>query len=105
MEEILLVLPDLYEDHKIRDQKWIEIAENCFKIQQVRKHYETLERRAFEHLKEISEGLSSKGGRFVYTCTFRKGSVDYAKIPELKSINLELYRKQDTQAWYFKTIG
>jgi hypothetical protein len=32
----------------------------------------------------------------------RKGSVDYSSIPELKSVDLEAYRKQPTEFTTFK---
>jgi hypothetical protein len=31
--------------------------------------------------------------------SFRSGSVDYAKIPELKNIDLEKYRKKGSTVW------
>lgn len=35
----------------------------------------------------------------------RKGAVDYAKVPELKGLNLDSYRKADTRAFEFKRVG
>jgi hypothetical protein len=34
----------------------------------------------------------------------RKGNVDYAKIPELKAIDLEKYRKAPSQYYQFKGV-
>lgn len=41
-------------------------------------------------------------GEASFGYTTRKGSVDYSLIPELKTVNLELYRKPETKAFFIK---
>jgi len=42
---------------------------------------------------------NSIGAGIKITRSLRKGSVDYAKIPELRGINLEQYRKKPMEVW------
>jgi hypothetical protein len=41
-------------------------------------------------------------GEAVFGWQTRKGSVEYAKIPEIQTVDLEKYRKDDVRAFYFK---
>jgi hypothetical protein len=52
-----------------------------------------------QELRVLSDNKSSMGGSFIYECTLRQGNVDYKSIPELKSINLEKYRKEESFVW------
>ena len=102
--KIVIMMPELYQDYKVRGSEWIEIAEKVWQVQQARKEYERIEGKLLDMLKDLSEGLSSKGGNYVFTAGFRKGSVDYAAIPYLKSIDLENFRKPDVATWSLKQI-
>ena len=58
--------------------------------------------------KEILKRVKEKGWQrvrcgkaFVYH-SFRKGSVDYAKIPVLQDVDLDQYRKKGTESWTIK---
>jgi hypothetical protein len=92
-------------EHIIRGKKWIEAATKAFNLQQQRRRLEDQEEKAIEVLRELSLGVSSKDGDFEYTCSERKGAVDYSRkeIQEaLKNINLERYRKDTKEAWALK---
>jgi putative phage-type endonuclease len=52
-----------------------------------------------EKLIVLSEGKNSKGAGVIITQHVRKGSVDYSKIPELKGLDLEPYRKSPSSYW------
>lgn len=51
----------------------------------------------------ISRGIEKlEVGEASFGYMTRKGSVDYSLIPELKTVNLELYRKPETKAFFIK---
>ena len=87
-----------------RDQAWIELARHVYDIQQKRKELEKEEKRLLEELKTKSDNHPAKGGDFVFQVTFRKGSIDYNAIPELKQVNLELYRKEEVKQWNLRCL-
>lgn len=82
-----------------RGGDWIGIARDLMKIRQQIKELEAQEKRIAQALKSHSEGLCSKGGGFVWSASYRKGSVDYASIPQLRGIDLEQYRKDSIEVW------
>lgn len=100
------VLVDIvrYPDHKERDREWIEVAEECRRIQALRKGLEEQENELFCRLKELSEGMSSKGGGFIFTKIMRKGGVDYSKIINLEGMDLDPYRKEQVESWKLDQI-
>lgn len=95
---------NLYPDHINMDSSWIEIAQECRKIQTIRKSIEVKEELLIKKLKELSMGMSCKGGGFIFTRTLRKGTVDYSRIPQLSGIDLEPYRKSQTESWKLDQI-
>lgn len=52
-----------------------------------------------KQLKDLSQGVDSKGGGYIFACTYRKGSVQYKDIPQLKGVNLEQFRGQEVETW------
>jgi hypothetical protein len=88
-----------------RDTVWTEKAQKAYEAQQMRRQYEKIEQSLFAELKEITNGLHSKGGGFIYTSTIRTGSIDYKQIPELKYMNLEPYRKDPIELWTLQYVG
>lgn len=85
--------------HIERNGSWINKAREVKKVQQLRKQYEAMEKDLLKELKILSEGVNSRGGGFAYTCSMRAGSVDYTAIPQLRGIDLELYRKEGVEVW------
>ena len=57
----------------------------------------------FEEVKnkliERAEGKNMKVGNLTISRFMRKGTVDYKKIPELKSVDLDVYRKSPSLCW------
>lgn len=82
-----------------RKAEWINKAKELFELQERRREYEKLEHETHEELKDLSQGISSKGGGFKFTKGFRKGAIEYSAIPELQGIDLELYRKDSVPVW------
>lgn len=93
-----IVIPDV-RTHAERGDDWIELAKQAMKIQQHRKQLEELEKKLIGDLKELSQNVSSRGGNITFTASIRRGSVDYSIIPELRTVNLENYRKPSTESW------
>lgn len=46
---------------------------------------------------------NTKGCGVTIYCAEKKGAVDYKKVPELKGVDLEPYRKQSTKVWTVKS--
>jgi hypothetical protein len=85
--------------HVERGQEWLKKAVELMKIKQLLKEYEAIEGQLLAELKILSDNVPSRCDNFVFDCIPRKGLVDYSKIPELKGVDLELYRKEPTVAW------
>jgi hypothetical protein len=90
--------------HIERGQEWLKKAIELMKIKQMLKEYDKIESQLLAELKLLSDNVPSKSGNFVFDCITRKGLVDYSKIPELKDVNLELYRKEPTSAWKLSMV-
>lgn len=83
----------------ITDAEWKMTAEELYKLQQQLKSLEKYAEELKDKLKALSQNEAAHGGGFRFNYTERKGNVDYAKIPELKAVNLELYRKEPVRYW------
>lgn len=79
--------------------KWISVAKKAHELSTLRKNYQRLEDECMDELKELSNGQNCTGGIFRFMSIERKGSVNYAVIPELKGMDLECYRKESSFAW------
>jgi putative phage-type endonuclease len=85
--------------NETQDTIWLHIAE---KIRRRRELYKELEREDEEDkntLISIGGGSNTRGGGISLCQISRKGNVDYAKIPALKGVDLEQYRKQSSTSW------
>ena len=58
-----------------------------------------------ESLVQLSGGQSSKGSGGTLQKIVRKGNIDYSKIPLLNDIDLEQYRKKDSEFWTIRLEG
>lgn len=85
-------------------EEWTNVAAQAYKAREMRKKYELKERMLMDQLKEMSHETQSVGGKFVLKMSIRKGSVEYSKIPELSSIDLDQYRKEESIVWTLKEI-
>ena len=97
-----ITLPKTIESqprHIQRGQEWLKKATELMKVKQLIKEYEKIESQLMSELKLLSDNTPSRSGNFVLDCIMRKGSVEYTRIPELKGIDLELYRKEPVETW------
>lgn len=84
------------------DKEWLERAKKAREYQQLAKHYEALCNAEKEALIEMSGEQSCKGEGIVFSRSFRKGTIQYKNIPELKSVDLEQYRGKGSISWSIK---
>jgi hypothetical protein len=82
-----------------RDRSWITIARELWKIRKQRKELENQESVLLEKLKQASQGMASCGGGYRFTFIIRKGTINYSAIPELVTVNLEMYRNTQSVIW------
>jgi len=81
------------------NKEWNEIADCLSKAKQARKYYENLEAQYLEELKRLSGGQPAIGNIYELKAVVRLGSIDYKKIPELQSIDINQYRKAPVTNW------
>ena len=84
----------------ITDQKkWQETAESLSKIKQAIKYYKEMEEKYLFALKELSAFETSSNEVYVFELVIKPGAVDYGRIPQLKDVDLNGYRKMPVQSW------
>jgi len=96
-----LTPPSLTErDYQTRDNPdWLEIASRWRKVNSQLSALEEEEKKLREALISLSENQNSLGGGIKLSKLIRKGNVDYSKIPELKAVDLEKFRKSPIGYW------
>lgn len=92
--------PELCDrDFRERSEEWREVAMELhacnLQIKKEKARKEDLENK----LRELSEGVNSRSGPYRYKVSSVRGKVDYSAIPELAGVDLDLYRKPNTQRW------
>lgn len=83
------------------DKDWLEAVDAWKKAKKQLDDAKELEAITREGIIYLANDKSSAGGGVSVTKTERKGTVDYKKIPELKGVNLEEYRKPSYVSWRF----
>src|SRR3990167_10043867 len=78
---------------------FVEKARVLYKVQQELKRLTEECDQLKDELKKITNDEGARAGGFQWAYDIRKGTVDYSKIPELKAIDLDQYRKAETKAW------
>jgi len=71
---------------------WKELQEEAFKIEKQKQECK-------QRLIELTEGKNAYGNGVKLIEIERKGTIDYSKIPVLKTIDLEKYRKASSKYW------
>ncbi len=75
------------------DQQWC-LAAALYRQARIKLDEATVEeQQARERLKEMASAQRTFGGRVEVLRSFRRGIVDYSRIPQLRGVDLELYRK------------
>lgn len=93
------------KDHfMVNNLEWTNLANQLAQIQSQRKKYELEEENIKAQLKLLQSNKSFECGRFSFVCETRKGIVQYAKIPELATVDLDSYRSGEIETWRFKVL-
>lgn len=90
---------NLYEKYTLKDDSWVFLAAQALEAQRMTKYWADKASELLEELKKLSGDASCHGGDFIFERIERKGSVDYSAIPELKNVDIEMYRKPVSIAW------
>jgi len=92
--------PDHIEERK--DQLWCESAKRYLDIRRQLKELERQEEEERKFLIDLADSKSCCGAGLLMKKAASKGRIDYSKIPELASVDLESYRGEPIQKWYFQ---
>lgn len=87
------------------DVAWRDLANELAAVQKEKAKLEERESAIKAELQILCEGKNCKGFGVAVYKTLRKGTVDYAKIPELKSVDLEKYRKEPLEVWTVRSVS
>jgi len=95
------VPPPLMErDYKMKDDpQWSQAASRWIFVSQKLKDLEKEEEEARKELISLSENQNVMGSGVKLTRMLRRGNIEYSKIPELKGVNMETYRKKPIEYW------
>jgi len=94
---------DLGDGYTVRDDDlWEQCAGKWKAVNARLKELEKMEEDLRNQLVFLSGESNTKGGGISICQIARKGSVDYSKVPQLKGLNLEAYRKPTTSSWRIK---
>ncbi len=86
-------------------KQWLEVADTLYATKQQLKE---LNEKAFvlsEQLKDLSKNKSIWQDNYKFVLQLRKGPIEYYRIPELRSINLDLYRKDNVITWKLDRVS
>jgi hypothetical protein len=100
MEE--LILKDQYgviTEQTTSLMDWIKVAEHLWYLKKRIREFEAEAKITMAQLQQMSNYQEGRGGGFIFNYSERKGSIEYGAIPELKNVNLELYRKEPVKVW------
>jgi len=90
--------PLLDRDDKPMDDcsEWCECAELLKEAKHQIEINQNIVKRVNKKLIELAEDHNAKGAGIKLTRYYRKGTVDYSSVPELKEVDLEKYRRPET---------
>ncbi len=91
--------PDENDYVERTDLPWEKCALNWLLVTSQIKELEKIEEDLRKQLISLSGESNSRGAGISLCQVQRKGNVDYSKIPELKGVDLELYRKSAITTW------
>lgn len=98
--------PELCERDYVQqtDANWIDMANRWTKVRQEIERLEQEEEGYRNALIDLANKQNSQGGGIRLQKIIRKGAVDYSKIPELKGIDLEQYRKRSSESYRLSVV-
>jgi len=77
----------------------------AYKIKMQIKFMEQKYEAFMEQIKRECKGESTRWGNYRIVVTSRPGVIEYNAIPELKSINLDIYRKPSINVYKIECLG
>lgn len=86
------------------DEIWEACSDRWLAVKSAIERLEQEEEELRNQLIHLSSGVNSRGCGVSLCKVERKGNIDYSKIPELKNVDLEKYRKPTTDNWRLTTI-
>lgn len=81
------------------NEQWNMIADKLYTIQKEQSNLDAQARLLKKELITLSRDKNTCGAEYYFQQEERRGSVDYSAIPELKSVDLEQYRKKPVKSW------
>lgn len=103
--------PKLYDYKNIINENWLQLSNEWI---QLRPEIETIKARLNElelreqnikdSLVHLADKECAEGGGIRLHKTVRKGHVDYSKVPEIRGIDLEPYRKEPIESYRVEVI-
>jgi hypothetical protein len=82
-----------------------QVAREAYKIKIQIKTLEAKYSEMMDTIKADCNGQSKRWGNYRVVITSRPGPVDYASIPLLKDVALELYRKPSVDVYKLECLG
>lgn len=97
------VAPKMSEkDYQIMDNDiWMQTAEEWRNVSRDLTQLEKREKELRESLLSQCAKKSAIGGGLRVSQVFRKGNIEYSKIPQLEGVDLDKYRKETIETWRF----
>ena len=80
------------------------LAQRAYNAMIEKKKYEQIESECLKQLKALADNKTTQFGDFELQKFYRAGTIDYSIIPELKSVSLENYRKENIVCWRLTKI-
>jgi putative phage-type endonuclease len=93
--------PDMTEKDYVEkgDEEWFALSTSLISLKNQIKLLQEREEIVRSHLIDLAGGFNCRGAGITMTSYIRKGNIDYSKIPQIKEIDLDQYRKPDTKTW------
>lgn len=83
------------------DDEWLTLSKNFWAIEDAFIMLEKEKEKVRRDLIQLAAGKNTTGGGLNIRKVTRKGAIEYDKIPELKNVDLEKYRKVEIITWRF----
>jgi hypothetical protein len=87
-----------------RKQQWTDTATELWELKLQYKRIGEIISQLESKLKLISHHETFSDGVYIYEKTFQKGTVQYKDIPELKGIDVDIYRGPEVERWKLSKV-
>lgn len=87
------------------DNRWEELSDRYAYLKLEVDHYQERLEKTKQDMITLANNRDCKGNGVRLSKIEKKGSIDYNSIPELKSIDLEQYRKPSTTYWKVENVS